>query len=104
MSDYSAIDPVLMPWAEKRGLHVYTGQRQNLVRSVTVYVWMGSRHESTGHIWLDPLNEMGLAGIHAAAGRFRLDEAVPLSDLTRALDRICDELAAEKQRAESYAN
>ena len=101
MSDYSAIDSILMPWAERRGLHVYTGHRQNIVRSVTVYVWMGSRHESTGHIWIDPPNEMGLVGIHASSGLFRLSEAVPLSDLAQALDAACEELAAQKQRARS---
>ena len=101
MSDYSAIDPILTTWAEKRGLHVYTGHRQNLVRSVTVYVWMGTRHESTGHIWIDPPNEMNLVGVHAASGRFRFDEAASLSDLTRTLDRACEELATAKQRAES---
>jgi hypothetical protein len=92
MSDYGEIDSILKPWAERRGLHVYTGHRQNIVRSVTVYVWIGSRHESTGHIWIDPLNELGLVGIHAAANGFRFDEAVPLSDLTRVLDLACDQL------------
>ena len=102
MTGYAEIDAILMPLAERRGLHVYTGHRQNVVRSVTVYVWMGSRHESTGHVWIDRLNEMGLVGIHAAAGTFRVDDAVPLAELSRALDAACEKLAAHKQRSETY--
>src|SRR3954452_149687 len=95
MSDYAAVDAVLFPWAEARGLHVYTGHRQNVVRSVTIYVWIGTRHESTGHIWLDPPNELGLVGLHAAHRGFRLDEAVPLHGLEQALDAMCERLAAQ---------
>lgn len=101
MDDFQAIDPILMPWAEMRGLHVYTGHRQNVVRSVTVYIWIGTRHDSTGHIWLDPPNELGLVGVHAAQGAFRLDEAVPLSDLRTALDAACDRLAEHRARVEA---
>ena len=103
MTGYAKIDSVLMPWAERRGLHVYVGHRQNVVRSVTIYVWMGSRHESTGHVWADPINEMALIGIHAAAGTFRFDDAVPLAKLTDALDGACEKLAAHKQRNEAYS-
>ena len=99
MNDYSSIDPILTRWAEARGLHVYTGHRQNVVRSVTLYVWMGTRHESTGHIWLDPPNEMGLVGLHAAHRGFRFDEAVPLAGLAPALDAAAERLASENARA-----
>jgi hypothetical protein len=103
MTGYAEIDAVLVPWAEKRGLHVYSGHRQNVVRSVTIYVWIGSRHESTGHVWIDPINEMGLVGIHAAAGNFRFDDAVTLAGLPAALDAACEDLAAHKQRSEAYS-
>src|SRR3954469_14114895 len=99
MTGYGDIDGVLFPWAETRGLHVYTGHRQNVVRSVTVYVWMGSRNESTGHLWIDPINEMGLIGVHAAVGTLRFDEAVTLAGLRNALDAACEKLAAHKQRS-----
>ncbi len=99
MNDYSEIDSILLPWAEKRGLHVYTGHKQNVVRSVTIYVWIGSRHESTGHIWLDPPNELGLVGLHAAHRGFTFDEAVPVSGLERALDEACERLAAQNRLA-----
>ena len=101
MSDYKGIDPVLMQWAEKRGLHIYTGNRQNVVRSITIYVWNGARHESTGHIWLDPPNELALVGLHAANRGFRLDEAVPLAGLEAALDRVCERLAAQAEAADA---
>ena len=103
MTGYAEIDAILMPWAESRGLHVYTGHRQNVVRSVTIYVWIGARHESTGHVWIDPLNEMGLVGVHAAAGTFRFDDAVPLAELADALDAACEKLAAHKQRSEALS-
>ena len=97
MSDFSAVDAVLYPWAETRGLHVYTGHRQNVVRSVTVYVWIGTHHDSTGHIWLDPPNEMGLIGVHAAHRDYRIDEATPVSGLGVTLDRLCERLAEHKR-------
>src|SRR6266576_2346835 len=102
MAGYAEIASVLMPWASRRGLHVYMGHRQNVVRSVTIYVWMESRHESTGHVWVDPINDMGLVGIHAAAGNFRFDDAVPLAGLTNALDAACKKLAVHQQRSEAY--
>jgi hypothetical protein len=101
MSDYTGIDPVLMSWAERRGLHVYTGHRQNVVRSITIYIWNGSRHDSTGHIWLEPPNELGLIGLHAANRGFRLDEAVALIGLEAALDAACERLAAQTKLAEA---
>ncbi len=99
MSDYSSIDPILMPWANAHGLHVYTGHKQNVVRSVTLYVWIGTRHESTGHIWIDPPGEMGLVGLHAAHRGFNFDEAVPLAGLEAALDAAVDRLGARSARA-----
>ena len=101
MTDYAAVDAVLFPWAEARGLHVYTGHRQNVVRSVTIYVWIESRHESTGHIWLDSPNELGLIGLHAAHRDFRIDEAVALSGLAAALDSLAERLAEHKRLAEA---
>jgi hypothetical protein len=103
MAGYTEIDPILMKWAEARGLHVYTGHRQNVVRSVTVYVWIGPRHDSTGHIWIDPISDMGLVGVHAAVGAFRIDEAVPLSGLAAALDADTDRLAEQKRRIDAHA-
>jgi hypothetical protein len=102
MGGYKAIDPILHDWAEARGLHVYTGHKQNDVRSMTIYVWFGSRHESTGHIWLDPKNELGLIGVHAAAGSFRFDDAVQPDKLSSALDGLYDRLAENKRRVEAH--
>jgi len=101
MGDYKAIDPVLRSWAEARGLHVYTGHKQNEVRSVTIYLWLGDRHESTGHIWVDPVNELGLVGVHAAAGTFRFDDAVPPEQLSSALDAVSEQLAEHRRRMEA---
>jgi len=101
MRGYKTIDPILCAWAEARGLHVYTGHKQNIVRSMTIYLWIGARHESTGHIWLDPPNELGLVGVHAAAGSFRFDDAVSPEKLTDALDAASDRLAEHKQRSDA---
>jgi hypothetical protein len=101
MGDYTMIDPILREWADARGLHVYTGHKQNDVRSMTVYLWIGARHESTGHIWLDPPNELGLVGVHAAAGSFRFDDAVSPERLSAALDAVSDRLADHKQRVDA---
>ena len=101
MGDFKTIDPVLHAWAEARGLHVYTGHKQNTVRSMTVYIWIGHRHESTGHIWLDPPNELGLVGIHAAQGAFRFDDAVKPEKLSAALDNLHDRLFENKRRVEA---
>jgi hypothetical protein len=101
MGCYTAIDPILRAWAEARGLHVYAGHTQNEVRSITVYLWMGDKHESTGHIWFDPPNELGLVGVHAAAGSFRFDDAVAPERLADALDAISERLTERKQRADA---
>jgi hypothetical protein len=101
MGDYKTIDPILSAWADARGLHVYTGHKQNDVRSMTIYLWIGARHESTGHIWLDPPNDLGLVGLHAAAGSFRFDDAVPPDRLAAALDAVSDRLADYKQRMDA---
>jgi hypothetical protein len=67
MNDYSAIDPYLVALGPKpRGCTSTPATGKNVVRSVTIYVWMDTRHESTGHIWLDPPNDLGLVGVHAA--------------------------------------
>src|SRR5690242_5272954 len=100
MGDYKTIDPILREWADARGLHVYTGHKQNDVRSMTIYLWVGARHESTGHIWLDPVNELGLVGLHAAAGSFRFDDAVKPETLSAALDALFNRLFENKQRAD----
>jgi hypothetical protein len=104
MGDYKSIDPILHAWAEARGLHVYTGHKQNDVRSMTVYLWIGARHESTGHIWLDPPNELGLIGIHAAAGSFRFDEAVQPANLSSALDAVSERLSEHKRRVDAQTS
>ena len=101
MGDFKIIDPIIHAWAEARGLHVYTGHKQNSVRSMTIYIWIGQRHESTGHIWLDPPNELGLVGIHAAQGAFRFDDAVKPEKLSAALDHLYDRLFENKRRVEA---
>jgi len=101
MDDFSTVDAVLMPWAEARGLHVYTGHKQNVVRSVTLYVWLGARPDSLGHIWLDAPNELGLVGLHAALGHYREDEAVPVAQLGAALDALWRRLTAQKACGEA---
>ena len=101
MGSYKVIDPILLGWAEARGLHVYTGHKQNDVRSMTIYLWIGARHESTGHIWLDPENELGLVGVHAGQGAFRFDDAVKPEKLSAALDNLFDRLFETKRRVEA---
>src|SRR5262245_36889424 len=101
LGSYASIDPLLFAWAEAPGLQVYTGHKQSTVRSVTVDLWIGARHESTGHIWLDPQNELGLVGVHAAAGSFRFDDAVSPEKLSSALDGLYDRLAENKRRIEA---
>jgi hypothetical protein len=101
MGDYATIDPILNSWAEARGLHVYTGHKQNHVRSMTVYLWIGARHESTGHIWIDPPNELGLVGLHAAGGAFRFDDAVAPERLASALDAVSERLFEHRQRLDA---
>jgi hypothetical protein len=102
MGGYKAIDPILLAWAEARGLHVYSGHKQNDVRSMTIYLWIGARHESSGHIWLDPPNELGLVGVHAAAGSFRFDDAVQPEKLSSALDALYERLAEHKRRVDAF--
>ena len=50
---------------------------------------------------VDPVNELGLVGLHAAAGSFRFDDAVPPDRLSAALDSVSDRLADYKQRQDA---
>jgi hypothetical protein len=101
MGTYSSLDPILSAWAEARGLHVYTGHKHNEVRSITVYLWIGDRHESTGHVLVDPLNELGLVGVHAAAGSLRFDDAAPPEKLPDMLDAATERLLERKRRTDA---
>jgi len=37
VTDYSAIDPILMTWAHDRKLHVFASSKDDVVRSIIVY-------------------------------------------------------------------
>jgi hypothetical protein len=86
MAGYNDIDPVLMAWARQRGVHIYTHDKDCEVRSIAIYEPAGQRH-----MWIDPMGESGEVGVHAYTfDDWRLDLAVPLSELGRTLDETYD--------------
>jgi hypothetical protein len=59
---YNVIDPVLMPWARKRGLHVYTQYRDEPVRSTWFVDRLGNQR---AHMYLDLASVPGEITVHA---------------------------------------
>jgi SseB protein C-terminal domain len=87
MADYSAIDPILIAWAHKRVVHVYTRHQDCDVRTVMIADPSGRQRQ----LAVDPIDDSGRVGIHA--GRFdgwRLDRFASLAELEHALDEVYD--------------
>jgi hypothetical protein len=94
MTDYSAVDTVLMPWAARHDLHVYARDRNGPVRSLIVYYWRGKRHESAGHIWLEGPDARGFITVHGAAPGWHHEKAAPVEDLEQALEGMFQTMIA----------
>jgi hypothetical protein len=94
MSDYAAVDAVLMPWAKRHDLHVYARDRDKPLRSIIAYYWRGTRHESAGHIWLDGPDSSGLLTVHGAAPGWQLEKSAPVEDLESALEAVFQTMVA----------
>lgn len=86
MSYYASVDAVLMPWAARHELHVYARDRNEPLRSLILYYWRGSRHESAGHMWIDGPDAQGRLTVHGAAPDWRHQKSVPLEELEGALE------------------
>lgn len=93
MTDFAKIDPILMPWAEKHDLHVYRRDLSPPLRSIIVYYWEGTHHESAGHMWLD-LEDNGQVSVHGAAPDWHEQVTVPLSELESALENMLQTMIA----------
>jgi len=87
MTDFATIDPILMPWAEKHELHVYRRDRSPPLRSIIVYYWLGSHHESAGHMWLEQ-EEDGRISVHGAAPDWHEQKTVSFLELESALENM----------------
>jgi hypothetical protein len=90
MSAYADIDPILTAWARQKGVHVLTHHQDVEVRGVRIY----GPDDDEGGLWLSPIDEHGMVGVHAAArDGFRTDRVVTLSELADVLTEVYDELA-----------
>jgi hypothetical protein len=98
MTDYSTIDPILMAWARKRGVHVYTRHQDCDVRSIMIAEPSGEQR----HMYIDPVDDNGMVGIHAARfDGWRRDRSVSLGELASALDEVFDALISPAGSASS---
>ena len=88
MTDYQAVDAILIPWAQKHELHVYARDRETPLRSIIVYYWAGLRHESGGHMWLEGPDRDGLITVHGAAPGWHEQKSVPIEGLESALEEM----------------
>ena len=86
MTNYAAIDRVLMPWAQKHELHVYARERERPLRSIILYYWAGNRHESAGHLWLEGPDANGDVTVHGAQPEWYQKRTVPLDRLETTLE------------------
>ena len=94
MSDYAAVDAVLMPWAARHDLHVYAWDRNGPLRSLILYYWRGSRHESAGHMWIDGPDEQGRLTVHGAAPSCQHQKTVPIAEFEGALEGMFQTMTA----------
>ncbi len=93
MADLASLDPVLMPWAESHELHVYRRDRSPALRSLIVYYWIGTHHESAGHMWLE-LESDGRISVHGAAPDWHEQKTVSQPDLESALEDMFQKMIA----------
>ena len=94
MTNYAPIDAVLMPWAEKHGLHVYARERDAPIRSLILYYWRGKHHESAGHMWLEGPDVFGNITVHGAAPDWHKEITVAVSGLDAALEEMFQTMVA----------
>lgn len=93
MTDFANIDPILLSWAEKHELHVYRRDRSPPLRSIIVYYWVGTHHESGGHMWLE-LEDNEKVSVHGAAPDWHEHVTVPVSELESALENMFQTMIA----------
>ena len=59
--NYSLIDPILNPWADKNGLNVQTEFKESEVRSINIVSPQGRRFQ----LWVDGVDDSGNTAVHA---------------------------------------
>ena len=93
MADFASVDSILLPWAEKNELHVYRRDRSPPLRSLIVYYWQGTHHESAGHMWLE-VEDNNQISVHGAAPDWHEEKTVPLAELQSALEDMFQTMIA----------
>jgi len=93
MTEFADADPILLPWAEKHELHVYRRDRSPPLRSIIVYYWLGTHHESAGHMWLERSAD-GQYTIHGAAPDWHKTKTAALPELEGALEEMFQTMIA----------
>lgn len=101
MVDYNAIDAILMPWAAKHDQHVRVRDRDTPLRSIIIYIWRGTRHESGGHLWLEGPDAQGRITVHAAAPDWHREKTVFLAELESALEETYQTMIARLDNDEA---
>ena len=91
MTDFAVVDPILMPWAEKHELHVYRRDRSPALRSLIVYYWLGTHHESAGHMWLECGADDQIT-VHGSAPDWHNEKTVSLAELESTLEDMLPKL------------
>jgi hypothetical protein len=93
MAGFADIDAILKPWAESHELHVYMRDRPPPLRSLIIYYWRGSHHESAGHMWVEKEAD-GRATIHGASPQWHIEKTVPVPELKEALEEMLQAMIA----------
>jgi hypothetical protein len=92
MTEFAEIDPVLLPWADGHELHVYRRDRPPPLRSIIVYYWQGTHHESAGHMWIEREGEK--VTVHGAAPDWHQTKTVSIGELEKALEGMFQTMIA----------
>ncbi len=86
-TDYSVMDPILMPWARKRGVHIYMLHQDCDVRLISIAEPSGQQRQMS----IDPIDDNRQVRIRASRfDGWRLDRSVSLAELANVLDEVYD--------------
>jgi hypothetical protein len=103
-ADFSKIDEILRPWAERRGVHVFESLEDSPPRLVRSRQRFGDLGTIVRNMWIDAPDQKGRVVVHAVASHFigdteaaitwRLDQTTELTNLRDVLSSVHDRLLA----------
>jgi len=95
---YSVVDPILFPWADRHGFKINTEYKGYIVRSIAVPGIPNPGHlGQSAQLWVDvvTLDPQNPVVVNVAIGRWSSKERVSISEFEDTLDRQLSLLRAK---------